>query len=74
MTTDFGLDILTVEMPNVLHAFLDWIAGAPFETIHTKVRLGERVLSRAIRISGWSHCYGNIAKGAAHTWILWPEN
>ena len=73
ITTDFGLEILTVEMVNILPAFMRWIAGEPLESLGPYVRYGERLFPNAIRLYGWSHCFGNLAKGAAKADETWPK-
>jgi len=73
VTTDSGVELGTVETPNILYAFMQWVAGVPFQEIHSFVRPKELLLPVAIRISGWSHGFGNLSKGAAWTWRQWPQ-
>jgi len=48
------------------------LEGKPFEELHTFVRPGELLFPVAIRINGWGHLWGNLAKGAAWSWKGWP--
>ena len=73
ITTDQGIELLTVEMPDLLAALLRWIDGEPFESLHAYVRQGHRLFPVAIRLTGWSHVYGNLAKHCAFTWRKWSE-
>jgi len=68
VTTDSGVEIDTIRMPNILYAFMRWVDGTPFGECGAFVRPNERLLPVAIRVAGWSHAFGNIAKGAAWTW------
>ena len=71
--TDGGTELTTVETPNLLYAFMQWVAGTPFTELHAFARNGERLFPVAIRIVGWGHTFGNLMKGAAGTWRLWSQ-
>ena len=73
ITTDGGTEIGTVEMWNMLYCFMRWVAGVPFSELSAFARPNERLFSKSIRISGWSHGFGNLAKGAAWTWNRFSE-
>ena len=62
VTTDFGIEVLTVTVPNILRAFVAWASGTPLMECMALVDHTERLLRNAIRISGWGHLLGNIMK------------
>ena len=72
VTTDSGTEIGTTLTANILHAFMLWLAGTPFNQLHAFVRAG-KLFPNAIRITGWSHIWGNLAKGAAWSWPEWNK-
>ena len=72
VTTDFGLEHTTTELPDMRDAFFRWMDGVPFESLHNFVQKGDRLFPNALRISGWGHTFGNLAKGASNTWFDWP--
>jgi len=68
VTTDGGVELGTTLVPNILYAFMRWVSGAPFDSLHSFVRPNELLLPVAIRILGWSHSFGNLSKSTAWTW------
>jgi hypothetical protein len=73
LTTDFGIEMHTVEMPCVLHAFMAWIAGEPLETARRLVDYSKRLFPNALRIAGWSHVIGGVMKQVANRSPTWPS-
>jgi len=73
-TTDFGIEMLSVEMVDVREAFLAWIAGRSLEDVRGLIRWGRRLFPRSLRIAGWSHACGNIMKKLAKSCVAWPEH
>ena len=71
VTTDFGTEIHTLEMVDVTRAYCMWMAGKPMEQLHGFVNREQRWLPFAIRISGWSHTYGNMMKHVAESCPDW---
>ena len=60
ITTDFGLEVRTLELPDILRAFVRWLDGTLLIDCAPDVKHDKRLFRRAFRISGWSHMYGNL--------------
>jgi len=60
--TDFGIEIKTIELPFILTAFLAWLGGRELSACRPLVDTSRRLFWRALRISGWSHAFGNLMK------------
>ena len=73
LTTDFGHEIRTIEIPDVLKAFLAWNAGASLQHARGLVNHGARLFARALRVGGWSHANGNLLRKVAQSYIHWPK-
>jgi hypothetical protein len=69
--TDNGIEMTTIELPNLLDAFFLWVCDAPLGSLRPHVRRDERLLRHAIRLTGWSHCFGNIMRGCAQIDPAW---
>ena len=72
VTTDFGTEIHTLELQDVSKAYCHWMAGTPMDRLHGYVDSKTRWLPFAIRMSGWSHTYGNMMKHVAESNPRWP--
>jgi len=72
-TTDFGVEVHSIEVPNCLAAFMAWVAGKALSDCAVLVKFSQRLFFRSLRIQGWSHCYGNIMKRVAKSYLWWPE-
>ena len=73
ITTDFGGEIRTIEVPDVLRAFLAWNAGSTLATCQKLVVPARRLFQQALRIGGWSHANGNLMKKVAESYLYWPH-
>ena len=73
VTTDGGIEIGTILMPDIVDAFLHWVAGNPLASCMGRIPSGTRLFPHALRISGWSHTYGNIAKSIVRKVQQWPD-
>jgi hypothetical protein len=73
ITTDGGTDIKTLEVPNILHAFMAWVGGADLGNVAHLVRHNERLFGNALRVIGWSHAWANSMKTVARSYSKWPE-
>jgi len=73
ITTDHGVEIQTINMPDVTEAFVRWLDGEPLEATRHYVRYDRRLFPNAVRISGWSHAFGNIMKATAQSCPSWPD-
>ena len=72
LTTDFGVEMHLLEVPDFTEAFIVWIGGAPRHMMHPLVRHDVRLFARAVRIAGWSHTMGNLMKALAEEFHMWP--
>jgi hypothetical protein len=73
LTTDFGVEMHLLELPDVLVAFLKWVGGAPLAGLGPDVVHSRRLMWRALRIAGWSHTLGGIMKASATECPNWPD-
>jgi len=73
ITTDGGAEIKTLDLPDVLKAFLKWNAGARLEDCRGLVDHSRRLLYNSLRVSGWSHCWGNLMKDLVKVCTKWPR-
>ena len=71
-TTDFG-EIMLGIIPDIFEAFLRRLRGIPWELCAASVVEGSRLCAYALRITGWGHLWGNLAKYAAEQIEGWPE-
>ena len=74
MTTDFGVEMHLLEAPDIIDAFVQYMDGAPLESVAPLVKVGTRMWPRAMRIAGWSHTIGGIMKTAAEAFPQWPSH
>ena len=58
VTTDYGVEVLTLLCCDVVPAFVRWLAGEPLHQLHGLVNRNEQLMKFAIRIGGWSHSMG----------------
>lgn len=72
-TTDFGVEILSVQLSNMLEAFFHFVGGATLEVCRPLVGFSQRCFPRSLRIAGWSHGFGNVMKQVAKSWGEWPK-
>jgi len=73
ITTDFGVEMLTVEVPDCVDAFYSWMEGEPISTCGLYINWERRLFPRCFRVSGWSHACGNVMKSVAKAVPGWPE-
>ena len=73
ITTDHGVEIHTLELPDVLLAFLEWNMGRALADCHRFVNHDVRLFRNALRISGWGHAWGNLAKLICAVCPSWPH-
>ena len=72
-TTDFGVEMHLLEMPDIADAFVAWVTGAPIgHQLRSLVNQDRRMFRRALRMAGWSHTLGGIMKGVAQKMADWP--
>jgi len=73
ITTDHGVELRTLELPDVLQAFLEWNMGRALADCHRFVNHDVRLFRNALRISGWGHAWGNLAKLICAVCPSWPH-
>ena len=74
VTTDMGVERETLTLPNMVRAYCQFMAGTPFERCGQSVDRSERWIKHALRVGGWSHAWGNIAKAVANKVDRWPAS
>ena len=72
ITTDMGVEIGTLCMPDFVLAYCKYMSGTPFHMVSEYVNRDRRWLPNALRVSGWSHAFGNIMKAIAYQVAEWP--
>ena len=73
LTTDGGVELHLLEVPDIVDAMTAWIAGAALADVRPLVRQGRRVFRKAMRLAGWSHQKGNLMKKSAGRFSKWPR-
>jgi hypothetical protein len=73
LTTDFGVEMHLLELPDIKEALLAWAAGCPLPRVRMLVKPDQRLFRKALRIAGWSHTMGNIMKDTAEQFPQWPS-
>ena len=57
LTTDFGVEMHLLEMPDVAAAYVAFMGGAPTHRLRPLVKQGSRLFHKALRMAGWSHTH-----------------
>ena len=73
LTTDGGVELHLLEVPDIVDAMVAWIAGSPLAEVRPLVHQDRRVFSKAMRFAGWSHQKGNQIKRSASRFSKWPR-
>ena len=73
-TTDFGVEMHLLEMPDIIDAFVAWVSGVPLDRLRPLVNQNTRMFPRALRMAGWSHTLGGIMKEVANSMDEWPHS
>lgn len=73
LTTDFGIEIRTADMPNCIKAYLAWMGGMALHDVKSKVEFGTRLFLNALRIAGWNHSLASVVKKAMKECDRYPE-
>ena len=71
VTTDMGTEIGFIDCPNFVDAFLRRLQGEPLASL--QVDKESRLLPNAVRMSGWSHMFGNLMKFCTRCITCWPN-
>jgi len=73
LTTDMGVEMHLLETRDCLQAFIAWAGGKELGACAALVRQDRRLFAYALRISGWSHCMGNLIKKILNKTACWPD-
>ena len=68
-----GTEIKMLDCRDVLYAFLQHLCCVPMAPLAGTVSACSRLFNRAVRISGWSHLFGNAMKSAVKHFTRWPR-
>ena len=71
--TDGGTERHTIEVPDVLRAFLRWVGGADLMGCADLVNHYAFLLPNALRVLGWCHAWSNIMKTLANVCPRWKH-
>ena len=74
LTTDFGVEMHLLDVPDISEAFIAWMNGRPLHTLRMLVKPDRRLFRLALRIAGWSHTMGGIMKAVAEHFEGWPAH
>ena len=72
MTTDYGVELKCALMSNILPAFVQWVRGAPLNTLQHRVQHDVRLMPKGLRIGGWGHSLGNTMKEVCKRFPSYP--
>ena len=72
-TTDFGVEMHLLEIPDLVSAVISWTGGTPLERVRGMIKPDVRLFSKAMRIAGWSHSLGGIMKKVSQNFPMWPR-
>ena len=73
LTTDFGIEMSTSDMPDCVAAYMAFQEGATVDEVKTKVKHGKRLFPKALRIAGWNHSVASITKSVMKGIDLYPD-
>jgi hypothetical protein len=71
ITTDNGVEVNLLRLPDVLDVFYLWMNGAELRDLQDKVVPGSRLFSNAVRIIGCGHTFGGILCGLCNSLPAW---
>ena len=72
-TTDAGVERGTIDICDVLDAFMAYIGGKTLEEVRHLVRFGYRLWPRCLRIIGWNHSVSSVLKSVCKYDPNWPS-
>ena len=73
-TTDFGVEMHLLDLPDVAEAMVAWAGGRPLYLCVPMVKANSRQFKYALRVAGWSHTLGGIMKKIAEGMDEWPQS
>ena len=68
-----GVELSLLQAPDISEAFVAWVSGKEFMSCATLVRQDRRLFYKALRLSGWGHCMGNLLKKVMNQSLRWPK-
>ena len=74
LTTDFGVEMHLLDLPDMSAAMVAWAGGRALHRVRPLVQPDTRLFPRALRIAGWSHTMGGVMKGVAELFPQWPSS
>ena len=72
-TTDMGTEHRLGDTPDILRAFLNRLQGVSLEKCMNTIDKASRLMPNCIKVSGWSHVFGNLMKKFCTSFQRWPE-
>jgi hypothetical protein len=73
ITTDYGVELSTMLICDVLPAFTVWVSGKfSVSQVAHLIDTNSRLMKRCLRIGGWSHTFGHVMESACKTFAAWP--
>ena len=73
MTSDMGTEFAIPDARDILAAFVAFLNGRPMDQLPSLVSPTSRLFRRTLRISGWSHLFGNAMKYCTKYISQWPR-
>ena len=73
ITTDMGIEVMTLTMPDFVTAYCKFMGGMDLPECAAYVRRDVRLFPNAVRVGGWGHGHGNVMKHCAEKESRWPE-
>ena len=74
LTTDFGVEMHLLELPDIVQAFVAWVGGISLANVQHLIVHNKRLFGKALRIAGFSHTLGGIMKVLAERSPDWPKD
>ena len=73
VTTDQGVELGLLDLPDLIPAFVKRCRGASMDSLIGSVVPGSKLFRLAFRLTGWSHLWGNLMKMNSSCIEKWPE-
>jgi hypothetical protein len=74
VTTDYGVELSTSLICDILPAFVVWTSGnVSIPQVSNLIRTQHRLMPKCLRIGGWSHSCGHIMEMACKVHEKWPK-
>ena len=73
LTTDNGVEVNLIHLPDILDAFYLWMKGTQLEELKQHIVQGSRLLPNAIRLIGMGHAMGGIMYAVCNAYEHWAH-